>query len=188
MFVNYKSPAWYVNAMDQILEKLRIGSEEFDSDLKKLLVLADNVDFARIKLKQAVKHRNKVKLEYSSRMEKLCSKKNFSSNFNLIEFYTEVANTDFFQEVYEGKVLLKDLKEFILEKRNVIKNDLAKIHDIWKKWYRIAYAKEKKEQKAKCRINLTREESLRMIKALTDALKKEPNKDQFIMTFDTDIH
>lgn len=194
MFVNFKTPKWYLAEMDKFMVVPGVRSDEFDAELKKMLVLADNIDFARIKLKQATDHRNKVKKEYGERLAKLCSKKNYSSNYSLTEFYTEVANTDFFNEVFEGKVLLKDLKEYILEKRNVIKNDLSSMHNIWKKWYRNTTYCEKTALKPKqkktgtCRLSLTREESLRMIKALTDALKKEPDKDQFIMTFDTDIH
>lgn len=200
MFVNFKTPKWYLAEMDKFMVMPGVRSDEFDAELKKMLVLADNIDFARIKLKQATDHRNKVKKEYGERLAKLCSKKNYSSNYSLTEFYTEVANTDFFNEIFEGKVLLKDLKEYILEKRDVIKKHLSHMHAIWKRWYQVVkrkeeYAKRKEEHALKpkqkktgtCRLSLTREESLRMIKALTDALKKEPDKDQFIMTFNSDI-
>ena len=193
MFVKFKTPKWYLTEMDKFMAVPGVRTDEFDKELKNMLVLADDIDFASIKLKQATDHRSKVKKEYGERLRMLSKKKNYSSDYNMFEFFATIDST-VFSELFEGKALLKDLKEYILEKRNVIKNDLATMHDIWKKWYRNTKRHEKgilrpKEKKTgTCRLSLTREESLRMIKALTDALKKEPDKDRFIMTFDTDIH
>lgn len=188
MFVNFKTPKWYLAEMDKFMVVPGVRSDEFDTELKKMLVLADNIDFARIKLKQATDHRNKVKQEYSERLAKLCSKKNYSSNYSLTEFYTEVANTDFFNEIFEGKVLLKDLKEYILSRRQTIKNDLGCMHDIWKKWYRKLVCTEKEKEKPapkkKYQLTLTRAESLELLKKLTYALKKDPSKDNFVMILD----
>lgn len=187
MFVKFKTPLWYLNAMEGILDKMYVGSDEFDADLKKMYCLADEINYANHKMRQAVEHRNKIKRQYGERLDLFYSKRSCSSNFNLFEFCA-TTNENFFSELFEAKKLMKELQEYILASRQTIKNDLGSMHDIWKKWYRKVVCTEKEKgkpaPKKKYQLNLTRAESLQLLKALTQALKKDPTKDKFVMTLD----
>ena len=187
MFVKFKTPLWYLNAMEGILDKMHVGSDEFDDDLKKMYCLADEINYASKKMRQAVEHRNKIKRQYGERLNLFYSKRSCSSNFNLFEFCA-TTNEDFFTELFEAKKLMKELQEYILSSRQTIKNDLGCMHDIWKKWYRKLVCTEKEKEKPapkkKYQLTLTRAESLELLKKLTYALKKDPTKDNFVMTLD----
>lgn len=187
MFVQYKTPLWYLNAMEDILDKMCKGSDEFGADLKKMYCLADEINYANHKMRQAVEHRNKIKRQYGERFHAFFSKRNCSSCFNLFEFCATKTEY-FFSELLEAKKLMKELQEYVLSSRQTIKNDLGCMHEIWKKWYRKLVNTEKEKAalspKKKYQLNLTRAESLQLLKALTNALKKDPTKDKFVMTLD----
>ena len=187
MFVNYKTPLWYLNAMEGILDKMRKGSDEFSADLKRMYCLADEINYSSKKMRQAVEHRNKIKRQYGERLDLFFNKRSCSSHFNLFEFCA-TTNEDFFSELFEAKKLMKELQEYILSSRQTIKTDLGNMHDIWKKWYqRLVCTEKEKEQpapKKKYQLTLTRAESLELLKKLTYALKKDPTKDNFVMTLD----
>ena len=189
MFVKFKTPMWYLNEMDKFMAVPGVRTDEFDDDLKKMYCLADEIDYSNTKRRQAVEHRNKIKRQYGERFAHFCNKRNCSSNFNLFEFCATKTEY-FFSELFEAKRLMKELQEYILSSRQTIKCDLGRMHDIWKKWYRKLVCTEKEKgkpiqaSKRKYRLNLTREESLRLLKALTHALKKDPSKDQFVLTLD----
>jgi hypothetical protein len=187
MFVKYKTPLWYLNAIEGILDKIYVGSDEFDDDLKKMYCLADEINYSSKKMRQAVEHRNKIKRQYGERLDLFFNKRSCSSRFNLFEFCA-TTNEDFFSELFEAKKLMKELQEYILSSRQTIKNDLGSMHEIWKKWYRKLVCTEKeKEQpapKKKYQLTLTRAESLELLKKLTYALRKDPTKDNFVMTLD----
>ena len=189
MFVKYKTPLWYLNAMEGILDKMYVGSDEFDYDLKKMYCMADEINYANHKMRQAVQHRNKIKRQYGERLGLFYNKRSCSSNFNLFEFCA-TTNEDFFSELFEAKKLMKELQEYVLSSRQTIKNDLGCMHDIWKKWYKKLFCTEKEKgtpaqaPKRKYQLTLTRAESLELLKKLTQALKKDPTKDNFVMTLD----
>jgi len=187
MFVKFKTPMWYINAMEKFLDKMRKGSDEFSADLKKMYCLADEINYSNTKMRQAVEHRNKIKRQYVERLDFFYSKRNCSSNFNLFEFCA-TTNEDFFSELLEAKKLMKELQEYVLTSRQTIKNDLGSMHNIWKIWYRKLVCTEKEKEKPapkrKYQLSLTRTESLQLLKALTHALKKDPTKDKFVMTLD----
>jgi len=193
MFVNYKTPLWYLNAMEGILDKMCKGSDkwDFDADLKKMYCLADEIQYITKNLRNAQNHRNKIKKQYGDRLNHFYASKNSSSNFNFIEFCA-TQDDCFFSELFEAKKLLKELKEYILSARLTIKCNLGTMHDVWKKWDRkLAYTEKRAEKaisaqntKGKYRLNLTREESLKLLRSLTDALKKDPTKDKFVLTLD----
>ena len=187
MFVKYKSPVWYLNAMEKFLDKMCKGSDEFSADLKKMYCLADEINYSSGKIKKATEHRNKIKRQYVERFGFFCSKRNCSSNFNLFEFCS-TTNEIFFSELFEAKKLMKELQEFILSGRQTIKGDLGCMHDIWKKWYQKLICTEKEKgkpaPKKKYQLTLTRAESIQLLKKLTYALRKDPTKDNFVMTLD----
>lgn len=186
MFVKYKTPLWYLNAMESILDKMCKGSDEFSADLKSIYCLADEINYISNKMRQAGEHRNKIKRQYGERLYLFHNKRSCSSNFNLFKFCA-TTNEDFFSELFEAKKQLKELQEYILSSRQTIKCDLGCMHDIWKKWYRKMVCTEKEKEKPvqtpkrKYQLDLTRTESLQLLKALTDALKKDPTKDKFVM-------
>lgn len=189
MFVKYKTPLWYLNAMEGILDKMYVGSDEFDDDLKKIYCLADEINYTSNKIKKATEHRNKIKRQYGERLDRLFNKRSCSSNFNLFEFCSTTTEY-FFSELFEAKKLMKELQELILSSRQTIKNDLGGMHDIWKKWYNKLFCTEKEKgkpapaPKKKYQLNLTRAESVQLLRQLTYALKKDPTKDNFVMTLD----
>ena len=187
MFVKYKTPLWYLNAMDNFLYKMSKGSDEFDADLKKMYCLADEIDYTNHKMRQAVEHRNKIKRQYGERLDLLFSKRSCSSHFNLFEFCA-TKTEDFFSELFEAKRIMKELQVYILASRMTIKQVLGCMHDIWKKWYQRLVCTEKEKEKPapkkKYQLSLTRAESLELLKKLTYALKKDPTKDNFVMTLD----
>ena len=190
MFVKYKTPMWYVDAMEKFLDKMDKCSTEFGADLKKVYCCADTIEYTNKKMREAVGHRNKVKEEYSDKFKILYSKKNCSSNYNLIEAYANLqqANGDFFANAFWAKNTIKELKKYIIASRMTIKQNLAEMHDIWKKWYQRLVCTEKEKEKPapkrKYQLTLTRAESLQLLKKLTYALKKDPTKDNFVMTLD----
>ena len=187
MFVKFKTPMWYIAAMEKFLDKMDKCSTEFGADLKRMYCLADEINYSNNKMHQAGEHRNKIKRQYGERFDLFFNKRSCSSRFNLFEFCA-AADEDFFSELFEAKKLMKELQEYILSSRQTIKNDLGSMHDIWKKWYRKLVCTEKeKEQpapKKKYQLTLTRAESLELLKKLTYALRKDPTKDNFIMTLD----
>ena len=190
MFVNFKTPKWYLDEMDKFMVMPGVRSDEFSADLKKMYCLADEINYSSNKMRQAGEHRNKIKRQYGERFDLFFSKRNCSSSFNLFEFCA-TTNEDFFSELFEAKKLMKELQEYILSSRQTIKTDLAEMHKIWAKWYvtlnfseKTEKKREKPSSKRKYRLNLTRTESLRLLKALTHALKKDPSKDQFVLTLD----
>ena len=187
MFVKFKTPLWYLNAIEGILDKIYVGSDEFDDDLKKMYCLADEINYSSKKMRQAVEHRNKIKRQYGERLDLFFNKRSCSSHFNLFEFCA-TTNEDFFSELFEAKKLMKELQEYILSSRQTIKTDLSNMHEIWKKWYRkLVYTEKEKGKpapKKKYQLTLTRAESLELLKKLTYALKKDPTKDNFVMTLD----
>ncbi len=191
MFVKFKTPRWYLNEMDKFMAVPGVRTDEFDDDLKKMYCLADEIDYSNTKMRQAGEHRNKIKRQYGERFAHFCNKRNCSSNFNLFEFCATKTEY-FFSELFEAKRIMKELQVYILASRQTIKDALAEMHKIWAKWYVMLNFSEKTEKKKekpapakrKYRLNLTREESLRLLKALTHALKKDPSKDQFVLTLD----
>ena len=189
MFVKFKTPMWYIGAMEKFLDKMQKGSDEFSDDLKKMYCLADEINYSSKKMRQAVEYRNKIKRQYGERLDCFYNKRCCSSNFNLFEFCA-TTNEEFFSELLEAKKLMKELQEYILSSRQTIKCDLGCMHDIWKKWYRKLVCTEKEKEKPaqtpkrKYQLSLTRAESLQLLKALTHALKKDPTKDKFVMTLD----
>ena len=187
MFVKFKTPKWYLVQMDQILENLTTGKNDFEKDLKQMYCLADEIDYSNHKMRQATEHRNKIKRQYVERLDLFFSKRSCSSHFNLFEICA-TTNEIFFSELFEAKKLMKELQEYILSGRRTIKTDLGSMHDIWKKWYRKLVYTEKEKGKPvprkKYQLTLTRTESLQLLKKLADALKKDPTKDKFVMTLD----
>lgn len=188
MFVKYKTPIWYIDAMEKFLDKMDKCSTEFGADLKKVYCCADTIVYTNKKMQEAVNRRNKVKKYYSNEFEMLYSKKNRSSNYNLMEAYANWAHDGFFANAFGAKNTMKDLKKCIIASRVTIKQNLAEMHKIWAKWYVILNFSEKTEKSKdqNVRIRFTREQALIILDRLSKALKSDPNKKQFTLSFRAD--
>ena len=105
MFVKFKTPMWYIDAMEKFLDKMDKCSTEFGADLKRMYCLADEINYSNNKMHQAGEHRNKIKRQYGERLDLFFNKRSCSSRFNLFEFCA-TTNEDFFSELFEAKKLL----------------------------------------------------------------------------------